>query len=265
MPKSSFVDFKAVKAVITMEQVLKHYGLTDKFKRNGESLSGPCPIHEGTNPTQFRINTIKNIWNCFSKCGHGGNILDFISEFHEELKVFFANSAKLATHLVEAAQTLKDKETLIASHQQTIQKVREEMSQTHKLYLEGNITSKGFGEFYKPAEERLNQLLAELPKLQAEIDLIKVNRISTEDVMAEANTLYDKWPSLPVDDRRKIAETVCEKIVIGDGEIDITLSHLPSSEELCKNQTSLWAAANSRSFARWTSRRRSCSSSRWPT
>jgi hypothetical protein len=33
MPKSSFVDFKAVKAAITMEQVLEHYGILDRFKR----------------------------------------------------------------------------------------------------------------------------------------------------------------------------------------------------------------------------------------
>jgi DNA primase len=79
MPKSSFVDFKAVKAVITMEQVLAHYGLTDKFKRSGDSLSGPCPIHGGNNPTQFRISISKNIWNCFSECKHGGNVLDFIA------------------------------------------------------------------------------------------------------------------------------------------------------------------------------------------
>jgi len=101
-------------------------------------------------------------------------------------------------------------------------------------YVEGHITPQGFGDFYKPAEERLNQLLAELPKLQADVDFLKVNQISTEDVMVEANALYAKWPSLPLDDRRKIAEAVCEKIVIGHGEIDITYSHLPSSKELCK-------------------------------
>ena len=50
MPKSSFVDFKAVKAAITMEQILDHYGLMDKFKRSGDSLSGPCPIHKGIQP-----------------------------------------------------------------------------------------------------------------------------------------------------------------------------------------------------------------------
>jgi len=80
MPKTSFVDFKAVKAAVTMEQVLTHYGLIDKFKRKGDSLSGPCPIHKGSNPTQFRVSVSKNIWNCFSECKHGGNVLDFIAE-----------------------------------------------------------------------------------------------------------------------------------------------------------------------------------------
>ncbi len=79
MPKSSFVDFKAVKAALHMEQVLQHYGLSDRFKKSGDSLSGPCPIHKGSNPTQFRVSISKNIWNCFSKCKHGGNVLDFIS------------------------------------------------------------------------------------------------------------------------------------------------------------------------------------------
>lgn len=79
MPKSKFVDFKAVKSAITMEAVLEHYGLLDRFKRSGDSLNGPCPIHKGSNPTQFRVSISKNIWNCFSECKHGGNTLDFIS------------------------------------------------------------------------------------------------------------------------------------------------------------------------------------------
>ena len=83
MAKNSFIDFKAVKAAITMEQVLGHYGLLDKFKRAGDSLNGACPIHKGSNPTQFRVSVSKNVWNCFSECKHGGNALDFISEMEK--------------------------------------------------------------------------------------------------------------------------------------------------------------------------------------
>jgi DNA primase len=83
MSKSSFVDFKAIKAAVTMEQVLDHYGFADRFKKTGDSLSGPCPIHGGSNPTQFRISISKNIWNCFSECKRGGNVLDFIAGMEE--------------------------------------------------------------------------------------------------------------------------------------------------------------------------------------
>jgi site-specific DNA recombinase len=172
-------------------------------------------------------------------CNNKIPIADLEKVFHQQVKAFFAKPERMNVYLSQAEQTVRDKEALIATHEQAIQKIREEMKQTHRLYVEGHITPQGFGDFYKPAEERLNQLQAELPKLQAEMDLMKVNRISAEDVRAEADSLYQRWPSLPLDDRRKIAEAVCEKIVIGQGEIDITLSYLPTSEELCKNQAQL--------------------------
>ena len=83
MSKTKFVDFRAVKAAITMEQLLGHYQILDQFKRTGDSLNGPCPIHKGSNPTQFRVSTTKNIWNCFSDCEHGGNTLDFICKMEK--------------------------------------------------------------------------------------------------------------------------------------------------------------------------------------
>jgi len=173
------------------------------------------------------------------KCNNKIPIADLEAVFHDEVKAFFTNPTRLTTNLAQAGQTLRERETLISTHQETIHEIRDEMKRTHRLYVEGYITPQGFGEFYKPAEERLNQLLAELPKLQASVDLMKVNRISAEDVAAEADSLYQRWPAMPLDERRKIAEAVCEKIVIGNGEIDITLSHIPSSEELCKYQTQL--------------------------
>jgi len=66
-----------------MERVLSHYGVLSRFKRGTDSLSGPCPIHQGTNPTQFRISISKNCWNCFSDCKCGGNVLDFVARMEK--------------------------------------------------------------------------------------------------------------------------------------------------------------------------------------
>ena len=155
------------------------------------------------------------------------------------MKAFFTEPTRIAGHLQSADHNLAEKSALLETHQREIQKVKDEMKQTHRLYLDGQITPQGFGEFYKPAEQQLNQLVAELPKLQAEVDFLRVNNLSADDVLHEASTLYDRWPKMAADDKRKIAESLIEKVVIGDGEIDITFSYLPSSEELCKSQQRL--------------------------
>lgn len=79
MSKSrGYIDFAAVKAATTLEQVLEHYGILAKLKGGGASLRGCCPIHKGTHPTQFSVTLSKNSWNCFSECEHGGNHMDFV-------------------------------------------------------------------------------------------------------------------------------------------------------------------------------------------
>jgi site-specific DNA recombinase len=156
-----------------------------------------------------------------------------------ELKLFFGQRERVSQHLKNADRNLSEKSTALEIHRSEIQKVKDEMTRTHRLYQDGQITSQGFGDFYKPAEERLNQLRSELPKLEAEVDLLKVNKLSTDDVVHESATLHDRWPSMAPDDRRKVVEALIEKIVIGDGEIDITYSSLPTSEQLCKNQQGL--------------------------
>ena len=166
-------------------------------------------------------------------------IVDLENIVRQELKVFFGQPKRIAGHLQAADKNLAEKSGLLDAHQREIQKVRDEMKRTHQLYVQEQITPQGFGDFYKPAEARLNQLVVELPKLEAEVDFLKINKLSAADVLHEADMLYERWPKLPVQDKRKIVEALIEKIVIGDGEIDITFSHLPSSEELCKNQQKL--------------------------
>ena len=130
------------------------------------------------------------------KCHNKIPIVDLEGIVHEELKAFFASPAKLASHAAEARQNLAEKEQALAAHEREIAKVREEMARTHRLYLDGHITPQGFGDFYKPAEERLNQLQTTLPKLQADVDGLKVTEVSSEEVLAEATaftTVGPRW------------------------------------------------------------------------
>ena len=79
------VDIALVRRSVTIEQILAHYGLLDKLTRKGDSLIGACPIHHGTNKTQFHVSLSKNAFRCFGDCGSdprlhngGGNMISFV-------------------------------------------------------------------------------------------------------------------------------------------------------------------------------------------
>lgn len=76
---SDRIDFRTIKASVSMQQVLDHYGLLGQLRRSGDNLSGACPIHRGHNKTQFRVSLTKNCWHCFGDCQAGGSVLDFVS------------------------------------------------------------------------------------------------------------------------------------------------------------------------------------------
>ncbi len=74
--KKQFVRFRDVKSAVSIEAVLRHYGILDTLKPKTDGFKGSCPFHGG-NPNTFHVSTSKNLFNCFG-CGLGGNVLDFV-------------------------------------------------------------------------------------------------------------------------------------------------------------------------------------------
>jgi putative transposase len=70
------IDFAAVKAAITIAQVLALLGFVPHSDRAGQQR-GACPLHGSTRGTArcFSVNTHAHTFHCF-KCGRSGNALD---------------------------------------------------------------------------------------------------------------------------------------------------------------------------------------------
>lgn len=77
--QTKFVGFETIKRSVSMAQILDRYGLLEGLHQSGDNLNGPCPLHAGRNPSQFRVSTRKNCWICFGDCHIGGSIIDFVS------------------------------------------------------------------------------------------------------------------------------------------------------------------------------------------
>jgi len=170
------------------------------------------------------------------KCRNKFPIEDLEKHVHRNLKDYFGQPEEVASRLQEADRNLTDKLALLETHRHEIQKVKETMRLTEQLYLDKQISGDGFRRMYSPAEERLVRLEKELPKLEAEVDFLKVNKLSADDLLHEATSQYEHWPKMPAGDKRKIVEALVEKVIIGDGEMEIKFCYPLVYEELCKNQ-----------------------------
>jgi len=172
---------------------------------------------------------------CFA-CRNKIPAADLEGVFHEQLKSFVFSPAEITRYVEGADQTLAEKEGLLKALERDQQKVKVEMDKVMKLYLEDQLTPKGFGERHKPMEERLQQIHAQLPELQAEIDFLKVKLQSTDQIFNEARDLYSRWPELAFEEKRRIVENITERIVIGEKDVSIELCYLPSSEMVADGQ-----------------------------
>jgi len=173
------------------------------------------------------------------KCRNKIPIEDIEAIYREELEDFFVSEEKVQTHLSKSNEFLTEKKGRIASHTRQLEKVRTEMRKVYELYQADKISPDGFGNLYRPLEDQERALATELPKLQGEVDALEIQQLSASEVIAEATNLYRSWPKFTTEEKRKIVESITEKIVLSGDEINITLCNTPSSEEFTKRQRNL--------------------------
>ena len=86
--ESTFLNFSILKRRVSIAAVLEDKGLLKQFRKQGDQLFGPCPIHGGDNPGAFVISLSKNLYHCFTGCNGGGDVIDLVrrldhSSFHQ--------------------------------------------------------------------------------------------------------------------------------------------------------------------------------------
>ena len=77
------IDFQALKAMISISDVLELYGWTpNAVRKGGAELRGKCPVHGSKSETStiFAVSPKRNAFKCFS-CNAGGNQLDLAAHY----------------------------------------------------------------------------------------------------------------------------------------------------------------------------------------
>ena len=167
-------------------------------------------------------------YQCRNKIGTN----DLEEVFHHQLKSFFFSSTEISGYLNEADRVIKEKEELLKALEEERQKVEREMNKVYRSYIDEQIEVKEYGRQYRPLTERRDQIENQIPELQGEIDFLKIQYLSSDQILHEAQDLYSRWPDLSSDEKRKIIENITEKIIICKEDVTINLCYLPTSPKL---------------------------------
>src|SRR5208337_4598257 len=151
---------------------------------------------------------------CFT-CRNKIGTADLEDIFHRQLRDFFFSPSDVAGYLEKADQVIKEKEELSRALLDERKKTEREMEKVHRSYMGDEIDSKTFGSLYRPKTERIDQIDVQIPDLQGEIDFLRIQYLSSDQVLNDARDLYSRWPELATEEKRKIIENITDKIFIG--------------------------------------------------
>ncbi|MEX2526433.1 MAG: recombinase family protein [Gemmatimonadota bacterium] len=222
-----------------LEERRRHYSKR-RGRRPVHLFAGVTVCHCGTK-MYVPSNTPKYV--CRS-CRNKIPIEDLEGVFEEQLKAFFLSPEQSLHYLEQADDTIHERESLRTTLEQERQAVEREREKIYRAYIDDKLDVDAFGERYKPLDERLRQLDEEIPRIQGEIDFLKIQYLSADDILSEAQSVYGRWQHLSFEERCQIVEHLVQEITIHDGEVVIELAYLPatvspSPETLAKSQHNL--------------------------
>jgi len=152
---------------------------------------------------------------------------DLEAIFREQLRAFVVSPEDVLAYLGQADQEIKSREERLAGLEAEAAKVQAEIDRAFRLYVDQSISGDGFKHLNDPLEERRIALAAETPRLRGELDFLKIEFLSKDEVLASGRDLYERWPSLNRQEQRAIVEALLQRLVVGKDEVEIELACAP--------------------------------------
>jgi site-specific DNA recombinase len=201
-------------------------------KRVAHLFAGVVKCHCGA---KMYVPTNTPKYTC-AACRNKIPIVDLDNVFRDQLLRFMAAPEKVAEYLKNTNEAVAEKEALLESKKREGERVAKDCDCTYELYKQGGLTVSQFKERYAPLDTRKQQIDAELPKLQGELDVLRIDTLSEEYLTKKAENLHARWPDMDEEQRRRIVEDFVMELIVGVGEISIRFSRLPAFEQMTERQ-----------------------------
>ncbi len=230
-PQSDWIEISC--PAIVEESVWNECNMILTQQHRKRDKNGPRPVYllagyvYCTCSSKMYVYTESPVYKC-KKCRRKIDVQDIDEIYHEQLKSFLLTDSNVTAFSAQTNAIIAEKESLLKAIETEYDKLVKKTEHHTNMRIERELSKEEFAKFYKPAEQRLRQIESQLPELQAELDFLKIQYVSSDSILQEAKDLYNNWPKLPFQEKRSIVETITEKIVINTSDIDISLSYLPT-------------------------------------
>jgi site-specific DNA recombinase len=156
-------------------------------------------------------------------CHHKIPISDLEAVYEGQLSGYLLAPTEIAAHFAAAKEAMREKAVLIERAAAELKKVEAEEDELFRLYHQGAVPIDDFGRRHRPLSERRAQLADELPRLEASLDVLRTASVAQEVGLEDARDLSTRWPSMEVEARRQVVETITSRIIVGKEDIEIVL------------------------------------------
>jgi site-specific DNA recombinase len=163
-------------------------------------------------------------------CKRKITVEDLDDIYHNLLKSFLLVDSSANSIAEKSELLLSEKQLLLSTVKEEYTKLKKRLEIQWNLRVDGELSKEDFQQFYQPAQEQLRQMEEQIPDMEAEIDFLKIQYLSSDVVMNEAKDLYNNWANLPFEGKRSIVETITDRIDVQKDAINIALAYLPKPD-----------------------------------
>jgi site-specific DNA recombinase len=149
-----------------------------------------------------------------------------IEQFLEGLKTMVLKPEQLEGRSNSEIE-IKEKQERLRLLQKELQTTNNKIDKLLDLWNSEAIDKQTFSERFSELKERKEQILLEIPRLQAEIDFIKVSELGRDYLLTQAKTFASMWPLLNEDERNRFIKEVIESIKVGKDTLTFTFFYQP--------------------------------------
>lgn len=129
----------------------------------------------------------------------------------------------------------KEKEERLSLLKREVRSVDTKINTLLDLVGDQTLDRGNFSERFMPLKERKEQITAEIPRLQGEIDIAMANDISKKYLLDRATNFASMWPILDDNEKRKLVRDLVDKVDIGNESLHFVFSYAPSLRVLDKD------------------------------